>query len=368
MLKILALISTLWLLQQSPSSVASDADYIVEQINPDIHVLRQQVGVRESVSGNVVVIKQTDGLVLVDSGYSSYFAAQIIRHVERVYPKMPVHTIVITHWHDDHLLGLPTLKDRWPGAKVISTHATRSDALANYGRFAAGRDDDSRRRFLEAYKSALKSLKKRASDPNLDPELARDYRRTAEDVSRTLEARQDQRLSLPELTIEKKAVLHDEASPIELINFGPANTSGDLIAWLPRSRIVVAGDIVVFPMPYGFGSHAEPWRKVLREISNLDPALVVPGHGQVLRGTDYFDRLDALIAQTHSIIIASIDEGLGKERIVDRLVSSGVGDSFSGKQPFHRELMRKYWFVPMVEGVFSEAEQERSEHSDQNDR
>ena len=35
---------------------------------------------------------------------------------------------------------------------------------------------------------------------------------------------------------------------------GRANTEGDAIAWLPRQRIVMTGDVVVSPTPFGFFS------------------------------------------------------------------------------------------------------------------
>ena len=66
---------------------------------------------------------------------------------------------------------------------------------------------------------------------------------------------------------------------VELRFFGPANTTGDLALWDPRTRTLVTGDIVVAPTPYSFGSYHSEWIGVLDAMRALKPARIVPGHG-----------------------------------------------------------------------------------------
>lgn len=67
----------------------------------------------------------------------------------------------------------------------------------------------------------------------------------------------------------------------------PAHTRGDVLAWAPSAQVVFTGDIlfiedhpVVWAGPFG------NWLEALDKIEQLEPEVVVPGHGSVtdLRG------------------------------------------------------------------------------------
>ena len=63
-------------------------------------------------------------------------------------------------------------------------------------------------------------------------------------------------------------------SPSLVLFLGRVNTEGDAVVWLPKERIVFAGDIVVQPLPYGFGSSPTEWLDTLeraREQLDLGP-------------------------------------------------------------------------------------------------
>ena len=75
--------------------------------------------------GNVTVIEQSDGLVLVDAGGSPGSARRITAEIRRLSPK-PVTAVIITHWHGDHPQGLSEILKAWPKARTIATRATRT--------------------------------------------------------------------------------------------------------------------------------------------------------------------------------------------------------------------------------------------------
>ena len=51
--------------------------------------------------GNVVVVEQSDGLVLLDSGGSFGSGERVVAMIRGISPK-PVKAVVISHWHSDH--------------------------------------------------------------------------------------------------------------------------------------------------------------------------------------------------------------------------------------------------------------------------
>jgi cyclase len=66
---------------------------------------------------------------------------------------------------------------------------------------------------------------------------------------------------------------------------GPAHTGGDGVAYLPKEKILVTGDLFVNGNPWG-NNVADPdvdydkWLKVLERMESWNPRIVVPGHGE----------------------------------------------------------------------------------------
>ncbi len=75
----------------------------------------------------------------------------------------------------------------------------------------------------------------------------------------------------------------------QLKTWGVAHTRSDQVVFLPEERILFTGDLVeerIFPIyPYFPPDDADVdgnlWIEVLRRLEELDPAVVVPGHGAV---------------------------------------------------------------------------------------
>lgn len=76
---------------------------------------------------------------------------------------------------------------------------------------------------------------------------------------------------------------------VELRTWGLAHTRGDQIVWLPAERILFTGDLAeerIFPIfpwfpPNDADIDAANWAKTLGELASWNPAIVVPGHGDV---------------------------------------------------------------------------------------
>jgi glyoxylase-like metal-dependent hydrolase (beta-lactamase superfamily II) len=67
---------------------------------------------------------------------------------------------------------------------------------------------------------------------------------------------------------------------VELIEVGPAHTTGDVIAWLADERVVFTGDILfVGGTPIMWAGPVDNWIAACDRIIDLQPAAIVPGHG-----------------------------------------------------------------------------------------
>ena len=67
---------------------------------------------------------------------------------------------------------------------------------------------------------------------------------------------------------------------VEMIEVGPAHTAGDVIAWLPEELVVFTGDILFKDgTPIMWSGPVANWIAALDRIAELEPEVVVPGHG-----------------------------------------------------------------------------------------
>ncbi|PBC70592.1 cyclase [Streptomyces sp. TLI_235] len=86
----------------------------------------------------------------------------------------------------------------------------------------------------------------------------------------------------PDLTFSDRLTLHLDDRRVELIHHGPAHTTGDLVAWLPDSRVLFAGDLTFSETtPFVMMGSVTGCIDTLERLAALDPAVVVSGHGPV---------------------------------------------------------------------------------------
>jgi glyoxylase-like metal-dependent hydrolase (beta-lactamase superfamily II) len=97
---------------------------------------------------------------------------------------------------------------------------------------------------------------------------------------------------------------------VHILHLGRGNTAGDAIVYLPKERILVAGDLVVHPVPYLFGGYPSEFVETLRALDRMNFDVLVPGHGQVLRGLQAHAYL-SLLQEFTTAVSAEVDRQVG---------------------------------------------------------
>lgn len=306
--------------------------------------------------GNVVVIEQSDGLVLIDAGGSPGAGRRIVDLVRSVSTK-PVKAVAITHWHGDHVLGLSAVAQAWPSLEVIATDIT---------------DAHLRGRSMKAYpKGAPDAALQAAFDKRLDgadtflrdtlstPGLSAREREGLEASQRLfVQYREDTRglvLALPTRTFVDSLRIDDAARPVELMHPGRGNTDGDLVAWLPRQRVMATGDLVVAPIPFGFNAYPADWQRTLHSLEAKRPAVWIPGHGAAMRDDAYVERLVALIGHTRDVVAPLAKQGMTADDAKKRVDLSADRARFVGEDPWLVRWFERYWTQPFVDAAWREA-------------
>ncbi|MFF2923976.1 MBL fold metallo-hydrolase [Streptomyces celluloflavus] len=96
----------------------------------------------------------------------------------------------------------------------------------------------------------------------------------------------------PSVTFTDTLTLHVGGIEVQLIHPGVAHTPGDTIVWLPRQRIVFAGDLVFHGgTPFVFMGSLTGSLRAMEVLRSLDAVTVVPGHGTVT-GPEVYDGIE----------------------------------------------------------------------------
>ena len=195
-----------------------------------------------------VELDQTLGLVVgdthclvIDTGTDEVHGASMAAAVRFVTP-LPW-TVVITHAHFDHFFGTKAFLP----APVIAHERCRAEILA---------DGDMQRRVWSArFRSEGK----------------------AEQADRLTAAK----LVPPNEVINSSAMVDLGGRAVTLVPPGPAHTDHDVFVHVPDVDVVFAGDLVEQGAPPSIGpdSHVSDWPAALDAILALNPAVIVPGHG-----------------------------------------------------------------------------------------
>lgn len=250
----------------------------VEKINDRVYALLGPVGVpspeNEGYMVNSALIIGDQGAVLVDTGFTHAIGLHLRKAVEGITDK-PVTHVINTHHHGDHHLG----NTAFPEAEIISSEQCRE--------------------LVQATESEWISLVE-----NLTEMKFPDTR--AVPASRTVAGEQRMKTTLAGV-------------PVELWVPAGSHTPGDMMVLLPDDRVLVSGDILVHRMMPNFrDGHVKSWVGALQQITEMDLAVIVPGHGPLMEPADAA-AMHARMAKLYAAVESGFIEGLQPYEIRDRI-------------------------------------------------
>ncbi len=232
---------------------------------------------------NAVFFETSDGLVVVDTGMAP--AGPALLKAIRSVSQQPIHTIIYTHGHVDHAYGTWPLIEDSPNAEVIA-----HDALP--ARF-------------ERYIRLRGSLARYMSQP----------------VDQLPQSRED--LVWPTRTFEERLELTIGGETF-VLQHHRGETDDQLYVWVPGRKVLASADYYQGFLPNaGNGKrvqrYVEDWVTALREMAALEPAIVLPAHGEAItdpaRIQENFhvlaDALDHIVQHT----LAGLNAALPREQI-----------------------------------------------------
>jgi glyoxylase-like metal-dependent hydrolase (beta-lactamase superfamily II) len=254
--------------------------------------------------GNTTIVVGDRDVLVVDACFLPGSALEDIADIRRLTSK-PVRYLVDTHFHIDHTAGNSVYMKAFPELEIVSTPETRTFMDARNPHFGADAGSPTGRPatvILPALRNELATGKDEDGNPISGRDLAR----------LPLRIRQEENLIAeygrfvyqpPTLTFDHLLTLDLGNREVRLMHLGRGHTPGDVLAYLPKEKVMVAGDLLTYPIPYMRMSFPHDWVEVLRAMSRLDADYIVPGHGRVLTDKTHLDDvialLDSVIRQVH---------------------------------------------------------------------
>jgi glyoxylase-like metal-dependent hydrolase (beta-lactamase superfamily II) len=163
------------------------------------------------------------------------------------------------------------------------------------------------------------------------------------------------KITPPTIVFDKELVLKLGDRTVELRHFGPANTKGDVVMILRDERIVASGDIVVAPVPYGFGSYPASWAAALKQLKATGYRVLIPGHGPPQTDTVYVD----LLIETLESVTAQVNAMVARNKSLDDMRKSvdfgKVEPRFTTGDPILKRFFGLFFKQPIVPAAYNVA-------------
>jgi glyoxylase-like metal-dependent hydrolase (beta-lactamase superfamily II) len=215
---------------------------------------------------NIGAVEGEDFLVCFEALATPVVARRWLRRL-REHTDKPVRYLVLSHYHAVRVLGASAFD-----ADVIVAHENTRALVAERGK--------------EDWESEFARMPRLAEGADSVPGL-----------------------TWPTLTFSDRLTidLGGERGDLVLQYCGRGHTEGDIVAWLPRQRILFAGDLVEAEAALYTGDafHREWSTSTLDRVAGLGAEQLVGGRGAVSRGRE---RVDAAIAQTRGFLQVMIRE------------------------------------------------------------
>jgi glyoxylase-like metal-dependent hydrolase (beta-lactamase superfamily II) len=246
------------LAQPAPSHPAPPT---AREIAPDTYLVPGAMLPDRGPDGNTVVVVAPSGLIVIDTGRHPWHSDGILAVARG--RRLPVVTIVNTHWHLDHSSGNGRVKAVHPSARVYTTRAVER-ALAPGGFLARN----------------LAAARERHPDPKAS---AIRLEETALFLA-TMEAADQLR---PDEAVDQSGTRRLAGRPFSVRVATNAVTDADLWLYDEATGIAVVGDLVTLPAPFFETACPGRWQDALDEVWATPFRLAVPGHGAPMTRTEF---------------------------------------------------------------------------------
>ncbi len=332
-------------------------NFEVQKIAQDIYAVIRQEPPSLWFNPNTVFIIGKKDVIVVDSNISSDYTREVLAELKKITSK-PVKYVINTHWHEDHIIGNRVYREAFPKVEFIGHESTLTD-LPTIG--ATNRQDS-----VENGKGFANYLKKLLEKgENLDGKKITEEERLgyASDikfVESYMAESPNFQIILPTITVKERLELNDGKRKIEIKFLGRAHTGGDLVVHLPKEKIVISGDLTVFPIPLiGSTSYPLEYGATLENLLKLNAKTIIQSHGGVMHDDAYIKLMIRLLASIKSQCESSFQRGETLEQMRKSVDLEEFRKLFAGDSQHKKFVFENYVFLPATAAAFKQLTEKR---------
>ena len=254
-------------------------------------------------------------------------------------------------------MGNQAYRETFPGVEFIG-HVSLSDYLPTTGltNRRGAMSEQGYPAFINALKSRLDKNESVFGGP-MTTEERDGYSGSLNIAERYIAENSGVEIVLPTKPVQERLSLQRGKRTIDIRYFGRGHTSGDLVVYLLKERIVIAGDLVVWPVPYVGSpqSHPADWSKALQQILALRPKRIVPGHGPVLMEDSQLKAMSRLFSSIDEQVKAAVTRGEKLEQVRKSVNLDYFRELFAGDSRMRKLIFSNYVVGPAVEAAYLDA-------------
>lgn len=223
------------------------------------HLIPGAVPLNSGPDGNTIVLDAPKGLIVFDTGRHPEHAQSIIDYAKARH--RPIAAVINSHWHLDHTTGNWDIRRAYPNVTVYASNAI-AGALQTFLKDSRAQTD------------------KMLADPKTSA-AARDQlirgRAVIDHPARIA----------PNHVISRSGPMTIAGRKLDVHLARLAATEGDVWIYEPKSRTVIAGDLVVGLVPFMDTACPDGWSRALGEIASVPFMTLIPGHGEPMSKADF---------------------------------------------------------------------------------
>jgi glyoxylase-like metal-dependent hydrolase (beta-lactamase superfamily II) len=223
------------------------------------HLIPGAVPLDSGPDGNTIVVDAPKGLIVVDTGRHPEHAQAILDYAKA--RGRPIAAIVNSHWHLDHTTGNWDIRKAYPRVEVYASDALKGALVT----------------FLADSKANAEAA---LADPKTNA-MQRDQ------ILRGRAVLDHPERIAPDRVIATSGRMRIAGRPLDVHWAKFAATEGDVWIYDPKTRVTIAGDLVVDIVPFMDTACPEGWSKALGEVAKVPFKRLIPGHGAVMTRADF---------------------------------------------------------------------------------
>lgn len=328
------------------SSTEIHPGYVWQDLGSGIYLHTRRDPLAGPVDGNSVVIVNDADVFVVDTHIDPAAARAVIERIGSITDR-PVTHVVNTHWHDDHVNGNHAYRQAFPGVRIVAHRATLASLEKEWEPMEA------QRKAAYANVSPERIVAMADSIEAGDPDRATMFRVYAGYVEALKPELGSMELVYPDQVFDDSLRFDRSGRTIVVKWLGRGNTDGDAVVWLPENRVLVTGDLVVYPIPFAYDSPVSDWIETLDRLAAFPAVTIVPGHGPAQRGAGYIDQVRQLLDATVAAVRDAHDAGTELSDLQAVVDLTGQEQLFTEGDAMRRHAWHTYFITPGLNSAWA---------------